>query len=70
MTKAEKFKLARAIFEVAHLPGANSETCVAVAQNIVREFGAHDGFTHFVVSATGLATDRDYVAQMSGKVGQ
>lgn len=68
MTKTEKFKLAKAIFEVAHLPRADFETCVAVAQAIVHEFGAHDGFTYFVMSATGMATDRDYVAELSGKV--
>ena len=68
VTKTEKFKLAKAIFRVAHLPGADFETCVAVAQSVVQEFGAHDGFTHFVVSATGMWTDRDLLAELSGKV--
>ena len=68
MTKTEKFKLAAAIFRAAHLPGADFNTAVAIAQSIVQEFGAHDGFSHFVVAATGMWTDRDFLAELSGKV--
>jgi len=68
MTKTERFKLAKAIFEVAHMPRADFDTCVAIAQNIVREFDAHDGFSHFVISATGISDGRDYVARMRGDV--
>lgn len=68
MTKTEKHKLARAIFEVAHLPGADLNTCVAVAQAIVKEFDAHDGFSHFVLSATGIQDGRDYIAKLRGDV--
>lgn len=65
MTRREKDKLAAAIFHVNKLPGADRATCLAIAQNIVQEFGAHDGFTHFVVAATGTFTDRDYMAELA-----
>ena len=65
VTKAERFKVAKAVFRVAHLPGAELSTCVAIAQAIVQEFGAHDGFSHFVVAATGTFTDRDYMAELA-----
>jgi len=66
MTNAERHKIARAIFEVIKLPGADRDTCLAVAQSIVAEFAADEKFTpSFVISACGMYTNVNYRAKLA-----
>lgn len=70
MTRTERFKIAKAIFEIAKLPGADKSTAIAIAQQIVSEFAADEKFTPaFVMSATGVYTTVDYrdkLAEVNG----
>lgn len=69
MTKTDRNRLAAAIFEVAHLPGADRDTCVAIAQQINRVFPDDKNYsTTFVLAATGIFTNVDHCAKLRGDV--
>ncbi len=69
MTKTDRNRLAAAIFEIAHLPGADRNTCVAIAQQIAATFPDDRNFSStFVLAATGILDGRDYIAKLRGDV--
>ena len=69
MTKTDRNRLAAAIFEVAHLPGADRSTCIAIAQQIADAFPRDDNFSStFVLAATGIFTNVDHRAKLRGDV--
>ena len=69
MTKTDRNRLAAAIFEVAHLPGADRNTCIAIAQQIADTFPHGDNFSStFVLAATGIFTNVDHRAKLRGDV--
>ena len=69
LTKTDRNRRAAAIFEIAHLPGADRNTCVAIAQQIAATFPDDRNFpSTFVLAATGLFTNVDHRAKLRGDV--